>query len=363
MKHYIAIILLFLAPMLRLYPAIGADPVPEAASGKVLILDQDRIMEGDIDRVGDRYRIRRPSGETWIRAKDTIGLVADREAAYQFLRTRCDEKNVTDRVRLARWCQAHGLRKQALAEADAAVLLQPQDKALSRFREELMLAPESPAMQPLAPKPPDPILPDPGNAEVSPESLSLFVAKVQPILMNLCATCHAAGRGGDYKLTRTYGNTAIGQRATRANLISSSAFLNRAQPDSSVLLVKAVTAHGDATAPPIRDRQVPAYKHLDDWVRLALDQPLQGPEKPTVAPTTTGASALKLPPTLTSSQFGSDAEMPVQIASTRDGKPPVAKPEKPPVMPVTVPEKPKTIPGDPFDPSIFNRQMFPNKNP
>jgi hypothetical protein len=353
MKNLAAILSLGL--ILGLGRAFAAEP--PIAVGKVLVLDQDRILEGEIDRVGNRFRIRHTSGETWIPANDAIALVADRPAAYELLKKRTNVNDPDERYRLARWCLTYGLRTQALAEAEAAASLRPKDKDMARLRDDLKQLTTNSMPMPATPAPmPDLTMVEPGEVNVTPESLSLFVSKVQPILMNVCATCHATGHGGSFKLLRTYSNSALGQRATLANVAAVTAFVNRQSPDTSPILVKAITAHGDATAPPIRDRQFPAYRHLDDWVRMALDQPLQTPP-PAAASSRQQPMNPALPmPAETSSQ----GEMPFQVVSP--SKEPMAENSKPPDKPAP-PEfaKPKTEPSDPFDPLIFNKQAHPEK--
>ena len=56
--------------------------------GQVLLLDNERLVEGDIHREGNRYRIRRELGESWIPADKVIRLCASREEAFQTLRAR-----------------------------------------------------------------------------------------------------------------------------------------------------------------------------------------------------------------------------------------------------------------------------------
>src|SRR5262249_56616653 len=88
-----------------------------AETGKVLVLDNDRTLEGDIERVGDRYRVRRTVGVTWVPADRVAGLCASKEEALAFLRRRTNLNDPDDRLRLARWCHLQGLRDQALVEA------------------------------------------------------------------------------------------------------------------------------------------------------------------------------------------------------------------------------------------------------
>src|SRR5438874_13492773 len=112
-----------LAPVWLLLPA--GQPPAAPTTGKVLILDNERTLEGEIERVGEQYRIRRPVGELWVLAETTLRLCETREEAYAFLRARANLLDPDERLRLARWCQLQGLRRQALEEASAAVELRP----------------------------------------------------------------------------------------------------------------------------------------------------------------------------------------------------------------------------------------------
>src|SRR5262249_61887515 len=56
----------------------------EPETGRVLVLDNERTLEGQIERVGDQYRIRRTIGETWLPANKALCVCGSREEAYQF---------------------------------------------------------------------------------------------------------------------------------------------------------------------------------------------------------------------------------------------------------------------------------------
>src|SRR5688572_15141370 len=95
---------------------------PHAASrGRVLVLDNERTLEGDVVREGDRYRVRRSVGETWVPADKALALCATYEEAHTYLQGRANLGDPDERLRLARWCQLRGLREQALKEATEAL--------------------------------------------------------------------------------------------------------------------------------------------------------------------------------------------------------------------------------------------------
>src|SRR5262249_24607459 len=101
-----------------------ADPA-KAATGKLLLFETERTLEGDIERVGDQYRVRRTTGETWVPAQGVLCLCAGPEEGYVFLRDRANLGDPDERMRLAQWCRQRGLRKQALEEVRAAAELRP----------------------------------------------------------------------------------------------------------------------------------------------------------------------------------------------------------------------------------------------
>src|SRR5262245_55376817 len=110
----------------------AADNAP-LARGKVLVLENERTLEGDIEKHGDQYRVRRAVGETWIAADKVLRLCASREDAYKYLRGRANLSDPDERVRLAQWCHLNGLREQALSEVTAALELRPNHPESKRL--------------------------------------------------------------------------------------------------------------------------------------------------------------------------------------------------------------------------------------
>jgi hypothetical protein len=326
-----------------------------ASSGKVLVFEHGGVLEGDVERVGGRFRVRSGGGETFVPAAGVLGLAADKEAAFQLWKQRANLKDPKEHVRLARWCQAQGLRSRAVDEAEAALALRPGDRWLLSFRDELKSyaamavfngPPAIPAPAPAPPAGDSAAVP----IDFNPESRGLFVTKVQPILMNACAKCHTGEYGGKFKLTQA---VAPGNSTTmNTNMAAVSAAIDREQPAASPLLIKAVSVHGEADSPPLKDRQTAAYRYLEEWVRLATGSPVM-PKPPAALAPAVIADAQPLPPR--SNGFASDADV----------KPVAAKPGDPPAMPAAPADTTKTpaqpVPGDPFDPAIFNQQSGPKK--
>jgi len=325
----------------------GAPPEPLARTGHVLILENARALEGDIERIGNHYRVKYDVGETWVPAEKVQRLCADMADAYTYLRGQANLNDPDEHLRLARWCRGHDLPQQALTEATQAVELRPSHAESRRLLDSMQRA-EASVANPSRPAPEaEPTLPP--AVEYNTESLGLFVTRVQPILMNACANCHATGRGGpSFKLTRSYANELTNRRATQQNLAAVLAQVNRKQPETSVLLSRAVTVHGEATQAPLKNRQVPAFKTLEEWVQLALTH------EPRELPLTPPAS---VPEPKDSPQ---SATAQPKFAAAHAPVPSVPKPAVPqPVSPQSPASPP---PPDPFDPMLFNGQGQPGQD-
>jgi hypothetical protein len=334
------------------------EPARPLNTGRVLVLDTERTIEGDIERQGEHYKIRRSVGELWVKAQNVLRLCDSREEAYAFLRTRANQRDPDERLRLAQWCQLQGLRKQALEEVAAAVELRPEHAPTRRLFANLQKAAlVTPPAQ--TAKPAEEPEVNANLTAVSTESLSLFITRVQPTLMNACANCHASGRGGTFKLTRTYQGGSAGRKTTQQNLAATLAQVNKEQPKASALLIKAVSIHGEMAQPALKNRETPPYRALEEWIRVTLDNNPQlianaaVTASPEVFPVksetpTVNAAALK-PADATKSPVNIPAESSVGGEPKEVGIPSSSTPAPP-------------EPVDPFDPLIFNRQMHPQKS-
>jgi hypothetical protein len=339
-----------------------------ATTGRVLVLDNEHTLEGDIECDGAQYRVRRPLGETWVPADKVLCLCNSREEAYAFLRTRANLQDPDERLRLARWCHLYGLRTQAVAEATAAVELRPNSAEGRQLLHGLQRAAAAAAALP--PRPPETKghdEPEPAPSalpavDCSAEALGLFSTRVQPILMNTCVTCHSSGRAGSFRLARAFEDGTVNRRATQQNLVAVLAQVNLERPTASPLLLKAVSIHGEAGQPPLKNRHTPAFHALEEWVRLAVASNRQPQEQPlAAAPEPKLDSPPSAPPVGPPAEAVSAPAAPVRPAGPTSTTPPSGTA---PALPAATPPTPRTVPqpaaeagpADPFDPVIFNRQ-------
>lgn len=333
----------FLAGALAL--VAGAIPFSGAATPDVrmpngiLILENERTLDGsEIELSAGCYHVRRSTGETVVSADKVLFLAANQQEAYQYLRRRANLRDPDERLRLARWCRERQLRAEALEEAQAALALRPGHGESQRLVQSLREAPAAPVAVA-----PDAHLPN-GTApavDVGPEVLNQFCRRVQPILMNTCARCHAAGRGGAFQLTWTYDNSLSNRKTIAQNLAAVLAQINPERPEVSPLLTKASSAHGDCAQPPLRGRTITAFRTLEEWVRLAARD----------LPATAAVNVADAAPTTVPAPSDDDSLLPETSFAA-----PVSE-EEPRV--VDAPHAEPAGPLDEFDPLIFNRQMHP----
>jgi hypothetical protein len=345
-----------LCALALLVPGGLSRAVDPPVTGHVAVLDNGRVLEGDIERVGEQYRVRRSIGETWLPADKVQALCATLDEAYRFLRGQANLNDPDERLRLAHWCLLHNLRAQALAEVSAGLELRPNHAETRRLWQNLQ-------RNEAAPPPPRPREENDTElpvVEYNTDALGLFVSRVQPILMNTCISCHCGNRGGSFKLVRTYEDALTNRRATQQNLAAVLAQVNRDRPQQSLLLARAVTIHGEAAQAPLKNKQTPAYRILEEWVQLATENST-GPER---------TAPVSLPPQAPESRGFAEMLQPKPAPPTpvTSAPPPAAPTPAPAVTPTPAPAEPRATPptssaatDDPFDPTIFNKQMHPEK--
>jgi hypothetical protein len=324
-----------------------ADP---PVRGHVLVLTNERTVEGDIERVGDQYRVRHAIGETWVPGDKVLRLCSDMSDAYRTLRAQANLHDPDECLRLGRWCHDHGLSAEALENIAAAVKLAPDHAEARRLLAGLQRAAAAPP--PALPAAPPVKAESVEVPELDTATRAAFAARVEPILMNACAGCHTNNRGGSFKLTRSYDTTSFNRVSLQQNLAAVLAQVNLQQPQESKLLVKAMTVHDpQARQAPLSNRQMAAYHTIEDWVQMTLaNNPHLRERASPPAPTASAPAPAAPPPT---------PPTPAVVV-----QPPPARPSPPATgFAAAHPEPVVTTPVDEFDPILFNRQSSPPAEP
>lgn len=313
---------------------------------RVVLLDDFSVVEGAVQAVGGYVRITPVAGPPkLVAANQVLFEAATRDDVYTFVAGKADQTTAAGLSQLAAWCEKVGMLDRAVAHARAAAGLAPADAKLAgyvRTLEQKLAAQPTPSAvrQASAAVPVQP--PTTPPVAVAPAAAAAFGARIQPILFNLCATCHAHKTyNGAFKLARIpdgYANT----EATAANLQAVVGQLNRADSPAAPLLVMALTLHGGQKRPALT-RGHPAFHNLESWAMAAL------PSQPVAVPQ---AEPGRLPPLqaepLPGAVVGATRQRPLPAVTPAAGVQPVTLPKPP--APAATPN-----PGDPFDPAEFNR--------
>jgi hypothetical protein len=245
--------------------AVRADP---PATGKVLLLENQRTLEGDIERQGDQYVIRKGGGEMTLSADRVLHLCASWDDAFAFMQSQANLHDPDEHLRLARWCELNSLHGRAIDETNRALAMRPNHLPTKQYLATLQKTPgvtAQPAAQQVkaGPDAAPPVI------DLSAECLALFNTRIQPILMNTCATCHASGKGGDFKLLRCEDAT-VNRRAVQFNLAAVVGQIDFERPEVSPLLVKSFSKHGNATQAPLQGRDSIPFQMLQAWVKQTV---------------------------------------------------------------------------------------------
>jgi hypothetical protein len=340
-------------------------PPAPPVEGRVLMLDNERVLEGEITREGDVYVIKRPVGELRVPTAKALTVCASMEEAFKILSTRTNLRDPDERVRLARWCQMHGLTEQAISQTKSALVLQPGHPDATHLLVVLQRTP-SPSQQPTGEKELAAVPPDtPPLLDVSSNGLVLFTTKIQPILMNTCASCHASGRAGNFLLTRS--TDAAGCHATQTNLSAVLQQISFDRPSASPLLLKACSGHGGSLQPPLGTSQAKPLETLKNWVeQVAMHSsnlrshgaPFVTTVDPRPADETMGSRVVSqqqpTPPNGPGPAVSQDAPMARSVPSYAAETPAAAQPP-------ALRQTPAPSAANPYDPAVFNALFHPNQ--
>ena len=364
--------------------------------GRVLLLENDRLLEGEIERIGNRYRIRRPVGELWIPCDRARRLCRDLEEAFHLMQTQTNLRDPDERLRLARWCHTNGLKERALSEARAALDMRPDHMETVQFVQVLQrlsigttqapktasTAPDAPPVQATGAATP--------ALDISDDVFVTFSARVQPILINACYSCHHPGKSTTFLLNRP--NEGSYRISAQRNLAAVLEHVNVEKTILSPLLIKSVVAHGGATQAPLHGRQSVPFQTMQAWVEqlVAMNPHLVeirrasgGATTPAFGATTSAKHDYgeETRPASFSSEPNAPSKLRPPAPAMHPQMPPSMPPAMPPALTPSMPpfgstsEVPQSrfspqsapivsappTPRDPFDADEFNRQNDPKK--
>eukprot|EP00913_Durusdinium_trenchii_P013335 g12516.t1 len=269
----------------------------------LLVLKNGRVVDGRITQNAGGYLVDFKNGSMLVPRSQVLLQAGSRREAYLKLREASPRKSITGNLRLARWCIVNQLYSQAKREINEALALNPSHGEARRMMvrlEEMLARDAKPEVRPrptLAERMTAP--PAKSLAGLSRDAARDFVGKVQPILMNSCATsgCHGPQSKNGFRLSRVRISNSGRRGLSERNLATTMRFIDPRRPDASPLLTKPTGNHGRRGQPVFRGR-AGARQHelLRQWVRdvarettapkLAEEKPEQkvAPETRTLRP-------------------------------------------------------------------------------
>jgi hypothetical protein len=341
----------------------------------MLLLKNGETLEGTISAAGDYYLVVAENTEMQVRTRDVEVACRNLDEVVAHKMSRLNPRSADDRIALAQWCidrELYGIAARELAAAYRIDDTHPRIPLLERRMKAAMTAPRA---LPPPPKPAEPSIDEAtvnaALAALSSEAVHDFTVRVQPLMMNYCATagCHGPKPKSDFHLERVYLNELNDSRVVRRNLYAVLKQIDRRAPASSKLLTKPLSPHGGGKNALFHAHNTEHYRQLAIWVgRVASAAPAQSTPPTTAAATratdpllqrlpiappggaTTPAAtppSTEAPPATTPAAAMLQSATPASASSTPAGSAPTG----------TSPSAPAERPGvDPFDPEVFNRR-------
>jgi hypothetical protein len=239
--------------------ARGAELLFQRPTPGVLVLRNDNVLSGMVQRTGTYFSIQSDGATLQIPASQVEMACESLTAAYE-QRRRQRVGNATDaHLQLARWCLRHGLLAEAAREildvrtddpghpAIRSLELQLQqalaDDALRRQREQNAVVQ---AMHSETAPPADAVAAPLSAIDPTPEVQEQFVRSIQPMLVHGCTTsgCHTPGSKQAMQLDRWALEGSGIPALIRKNLDHALAQIDPDDPMNSPLMRRARQAHG-----------------------------------------------------------------------------------------------------------------------
>jgi hypothetical protein len=339
------------------------------------------MIKGQIVRTEDHYDVFVPGGEIHVRAPDVQYHCRDVQEAYLRKRSLIRSDNAADHLELVPWCLQAGLLESAAQELAEATALEPSHPLIPILQRRLTMA-SRPVPKADARAIPGPLGPTPQELDrrvrgMPPKTVEVFAQTIQPMLVNSCsaAACHGQGVQNGFRLFRTPTGSPPSRLLTQRNLYAVLQWLDRNNPDASPLLSYPARPHGSASIPIFTDRQVTQFKQLREWcfrvtqgespvTQASYDEPVppergvgygpRGSSKSYRRPSREGSGD----PAAKESSGKASGFHPWEAGTIdlKENSGPAG--QKRGVQRGTA--IPPSVPADPFDPDLFNRQFFPS---
>lgn len=318
-------------------PAFSAENTGNAC----VLLKNDNVLFGTAFQVGEYVVIRRGDQSELRMPRTSVACWAGSPRdLYRYRIDHRETEGFDTHIKEADWCLQNDLVDLAEIELQFAKEIMPVSQAVARLEERIrrINSPIS-ASVPLV----ENVMPVAHEEEsiapnaFDPQTIGNFARNVQVTLINRCGNCHAADTDRAWTIASPPGKARASAEMTSENLLATLPFIDSAQPLNSLLLTKALTAHGGAAAP-LGPRHAKAVYSLRRWL-LQAGQSLRTQAASQPSSATEFVSEESAESYLTAKQPESQEELPDEQVGN-----------------ATVPHRMPEV-EDPFDPDLFNRQF------
>lgn len=256
----------------------AADQPPAGEVEQFVVLRNGEVLSGQIRRQADRYIVVANGTEMRVPARDVDFVCKSLDEAYQVQRNRVIAGRIDDHLNLADWCLRQKLLGYAAGEIGKAMEIDPRNSRLMavdrRLKREQDLAKSNSAPQLAA------AAPAAGTANISAEDLErlvrslpgntveVFTATIQPMLLNSCATagCHGPSPASKFTLLRPTIGQLPQRRLTQRNLYNTLSWVDHTSAADSKLLLAARQPHGPDSISSMAGLNYARYQELAAWV-------------------------------------------------------------------------------------------------
>lgn len=247
----------FIASVLAVYgvapPSVRAQNTPvvstTATAERLLLLQNGKVVKGVIRQSATGYTVNVTGGQM-VLPFDQVRLEAtDLEDAYRQLRDTLPDHTAAAHIELARWCISNSLPDYARKQLREALRCEPDSTVaknmLQRINDQLLTTKDVPAVVQRSGQfsmlgDAKPGIPPETLGGLPRDAAADFVSKIQPLLVNRCATagCHGPGSGNSFELLRAKVGKAPPKIYSERNLATVLERLDLERPLSSPMLVK-----------------------------------------------------------------------------------------------------------------------------
>ena len=331
--------------------------VADSSLNSVVVLRNGRVLLGRVCRMGDSYVVSLGAdGEARLAAGDVEMVCGSLDEAYFYKRDRLRGDDLQGRLELAEWCLRNGCSWRAADQLLAVFNVAPAHPRLAVLERRLFstdaehsaaanasaTSSNSVGDEDLVATPA--LLPDGATVH--------FTQKVQPVLLNRCASnaCHGGRSAQKFKLERSLRGQPLSNRLTQRNLQAALSFVNVQQPDESPLLAAPRQPHGGLSGPVFGVRESAQYDQLLAWVRLAATR--RADSESAIAKGAVPEFPPIVPGMVTESSSVQQAGFSFPAAAESVTEQPALGTDVLQRLPAASP-----VANDPFDPEAFNREF------